>query len=228
MLAFALLAGCAGGPAAPIKAPPDPQLQQFAAKGYMSNEQFSLNTQPMSWTVGGRSLDFLLSVPVRPERYPLIIYLPGLGESRTSGEVWRNAWAQAGYAVLSIQLLLDDAQAWETQDARAGEFRARRAAALFLRGNGRAPGRIARPDLAELRKHGEEPGFKNIDLGRIVLAGYDIGAYTAMVAAGEKLPNPKTPPWAEAVAGVIALSPFADFSGVPFETRYAGIKAPCS
>ena len=80
--------------------------------------------------------------------------------------------------------------------------------------------------VRELRKHGEEPGFKNIDLGRIVLAGYDIGAYTAMVAAGEKLPNSKAPPLGEAVAGVIALSPFADFSGVPFETRYAGITAP--
>lgn len=225
MLAFALLAGCAGGPAAPIKAPPDPQLQQFAAKGYMSNEQFSLNTQPMSWTVGGRSLDFLLSVPVRPERYPLIIYLPGLGESRTSGEVWRNAWAQAGYAVLSIQLLLDDAQAWETQDARAGEFRA---VARQRYSSVATEERLAalRVLIAELRKHGDEPGFKNIDLGRIVLAGYDIGAYTAMVAAGEKLPNSKAPPLGEAVAGVIALSPFADFSGVPFETRYAGITAP--
>jgi len=225
MLAFALLAGCADRPHAPTQAAPDPQLQQFAAKGYMSNEQFSLNTQPMSWVVGGRSLDFLLSVPVRQDRYPLIVYLPGLGESRTAGEVWRSAWAQAGYAVLSIQLLAEDAQLWESREARNGEFKS------LARQRFSTPimeERLAalRALLAELHTRANEPALKNVDLSRIVLAGFDVGAYTAMVAAGEKLPKSKAAPLGEPIAAVIALSPYADFSGVPLEARYTDLAMP--
>lgn len=224
MLAFILLTGCADRPTVPSPAP-DPQLQQFAAKGYMSNDQFSLNTQPISWNAGKYSFDFLLSVPVRAERYPLVIYLPGLGESRSAGELWRNAWGQAGYAVLSIQLLADDAQIWQSREARSGDFkslaRQRHSAAAMEERLG-----ALHALLDELRKRTNDAALKNVDLSRIVLAGYDIGAYTAMVAAGEKLANPKVPSRSEQFAAIIALSPFAEFSGPAFESRYAAITMP--
>ena len=43
---------------------------------------------------------------------PVVVYLPGLGQSAAAGATWRAAWASAGYAVLAVQPLDDDALAW--------------------------------------------------------------------------------------------------------------------
>jgi hypothetical protein len=43
--------------------------------------------------------------PTTPGVYPLIIYLPGLGEQADDGKLWRETWAKAGYAVFSVQPL---------------------------------------------------------------------------------------------------------------------------
>lgn len=222
LLALAVLAGCASHPGPPRQQ--EAQVQQFAGKGYLSEEQFSLSTTSHQWTVAGHDLNFIASVPVRPGKYPLVIYLPGLGESRVAGDAWRAAWAQAGYAVISIQLLAEDGQAWQSAAARNGDFKA------LLReryGNTAMAARLAalRSLISELEKRGDEPWRQNVDTSRLVLAGYDLGAYTAQVAAGEQVRGVGGGALAN-LAGVIALSPYADFSGTGFDTRYAAIRAP--
>ncbi|RTL50129.1 MAG: hypothetical protein EKK46_13755 [Rhodocyclaceae bacterium] len=221
LLALALLAGCASPPTPPRGN--DAHVQQFVGKGYLSEEQFSLHTAPVAWLENGRSFDFMLSVPVRPGRYPLVIYLPGLGESRTAGDGWRNTWAQAGYAVLSIQLLGEDTQAWQSPAARHGDFThlARERYAEGLMADRQA---ALRGLLAALHHHSGDALLQNVDLSRVVMAGYDLGAYTAMVAAGEKYGTAEAAPLP--LAGVIALSPHADFSGPAFTTRYGAVNVP--
>ncbi len=225
VLALAFLAGCSSSPP-PRMLPPDPQVQHFAGKGYMSEEQFSINTVPLSWVNGDHSFDVMLSVPVRAAKYPLVIYLPGLGEPRTAGEGWRNAWAQAGYAVLSVQLLGADADAWQSRAARNGDFKgvvreryhpvavAERQAAL-----------MALFDTLKRRAAQGDETLRNVDLSRIALAGYDLGAYAAMVGAGERYVKER-PVSALPVAAVIALSPHAGFSGPGFDERYTGLNLP--
>jgi len=228
LFTLALLAGCASGPHHG-KAPTDTPQQVTQGKGYLSEEQHSLRTTPVSWLgtvqTGGRNFDLIISSPVRPGRYPLIVYLPGLGEPRTAGDGWRNAWAQAGYVVASIQLLAEDGQAWQSPAARHGDFRPlvrERFAASAMEARQQALHNL----LEVMKQHAGDPTLANADFDHIVLAGYDLGAYTALVGAGEKFrTGPDTPP-IPGLAGVIALSPYADFSGPGFESRYGAIRVP--
>lgn len=227
ILAVMLVTGCS----TPNPPPPEriPLVQEFSGKGYLSEEKYSLTTTPISWARGETRYDFLLSVPARPGRYPLVIYLPGIGESRSAGEAWRSTWAQAGYAVLSIQLLEEDGRLWESREARSGDFRP----LVRARYDGfliRQRQEILRGLLTELQqRQGSDPLLAGLDLGKIVLAGYDLGAHTALVAAGERLDGRKEgkpDPAALTPSAVVLLSPWANFSGRAFEERYADLKIP--
>lgn len=112
-----------------------------------------------------------LTVPAKPGRYPLVIYLPGLGEGATAGEVWRTAWTRAGYAVLSLQPLAEDAGAWSSARARTGDF------ALLARE--RYSDKAMSERLAALhdalrqlaRRHAaDEPPLERVDLSRVAAA----------------------------------------------------------
>jgi hypothetical protein len=83
--------------------------------------------------------------------------------------------------------------------------------------------------LAELQKRqaSDETLLRRLDRSRVAIAGFDVGAYTSMLVAGEMSKGnaePVRPPIA--VAAIIALSPYADFSGSPFSTRYQSIVLP--
>ena len=77
-----------------------------------------------NWLISGQAVLLVLAEPGPPALVPLVIYLPGLGESGQAGERWRSAWASAGYAVLSVQPLAEDTAAWTSELARTGEFKA--------------------------------------------------------------------------------------------------------
>lgn len=226
-LALAVLAGCS---VPHHRQPVDTaQVQTFAGKGYLSEEQFSIRTTPQTWLVGGKSMDLLLSVPVRSGRYPIVIYMPGLGENRMAGEIWRNAWAQAGYAVLSVQPLGSDSAAWQSQEARSGDFKplVRERFSAVMMDERQADLRALLAELQKRSRSGDEL-LANIDLNKVAVAGYDLGAYTALVAAGEHTRSGKSAA-KKAVSpfrAVIALSPYADFNGPAFEQRYGDIKVP--
>jgi len=220
-----LLAACSS------HAPPkvdDTRVKEFAGRGYLTDDRFSVGTTFSNWTVGEDSFDIAWTVPVSGQRLPVVVYLPGLGESRSSGEKWRTAWALAGYAVLSVQLLDADQHVWSSNAARGGDLvmlarerYAKEAAAARLKG--------LTSLLAELQKHhgSDEALLQRLDLSRIAIAGFDVGAYTAMLVAGEtpkgeadpiRLPIP--------ISAFVALSPYADFSGKAFSARYQSITAP--
>lgn len=80
-------------------------------------------------------------------------------------------------------------------------------------------------ELSRRRSLAEAP-LERIDLSRVAVAGYDLGAYTAMVVAGERLRGFTTPALPAPVRAVIALSPYADFSGAALSARYSAIHSP--
>ncbi len=228
-LSLCLLAACA------TQSPPpkadESKVRQFAGQGYLTDDHYGISTSFSSWTAGQSTIDLALTLPSKPGPLPLIIYLPALGESRSAGEAWRTTWAESGYAVLAIQALAEDATAWSSPRALSGDFtglaRERYAGKSMTR-------RIdaLRLALSELRRRHDqqEAPFARIDIGRAALAGYDLGAYTAMILAGETLRD--TPAAAASstlpmtIGPVIALSPYADFSGVALSQRYQGIAGP--
>ncbi len=219
-----VLAGCSSYSA---PKPDEARVKQFVGQGYLTEERFAISSTDATWAAGDATYDVALTVPARTGSFPLVIYLPALGESRTAGEAWRTAWAQGGYAVLSLQPLAEDASAWSSPRARGGDFTSlarERYAAKAMAARLAALQGVWR-ELERRRSQGEAP-LERVDPSRVAIAGYDLGAYTAMVVAGEQLRGftPPAPPMP--VRAVIALSPHADFSGLAFGARYRDIATP--
>lgn len=75
----------------------------IAAGGYNIAGTYAMDSASERWWRDGVAVDTVLLAPREPGVYPLILYLPGLGEPANAGRLWREYWAKAGYAVLSIQ-----------------------------------------------------------------------------------------------------------------------------
>jgi hypothetical protein len=111
VLVVMALGACA---AAPPQSPPGPseaEIRAFAAKGYASvavDQAAAHRSLQDYWMLDGASMAVSLSMPILAASaqvpVPVVIYLPGLGETSEAGERWRDAWTHAGYAVMSVQL----------------------------------------------------------------------------------------------------------------------------
>jgi hypothetical protein len=129
---------------------------------------------------------------------------------------------------MAVQPLAADRKAWSSGAARNGDFGA------IAREHYAAGAVTARMQaLATLfdelaRRSGtDDAAAARLDTAHIALAGYDVGAYTSMLVAGETPPrNVARTGLPLPVAAVIALSPYADFSGIPFADRYRSIAGP--
>lgn len=178
LLSLFLLA-CSGprGPQAPEA--DTRRVEQFAAQGYGAGPPRRLEAElelPSPISPDHPSLTLLQPQGCGP--CPLVVYLPGLGESARAGRRWREAWAQAGYAVLSVQALEEDASAWRSTLARSGEFRQLRDAHFGAAVQARRLALLQRA-LRALR----ERALAGVDWSQIALAGYELGAQTALELA---------------------------------------------
>lgn len=141
---------------------------------------------------------------------PLIVYLPALGQSDDAPNHWVVAWAQAGYAVISIQALEDDANVWATSEARSGDFeriaRSRYADELMS-------DRIARLAVllnqVKVRSLRAEPGLDGLDWSHLALAGADLGAYTVQSVIASSPQTLAAIGWPLAPVAYIVISPYA-------------------
>ena len=88
---LSLLVGCAG------HAPPkvdEARVKQFSGRGYLTDDRFSIARTFSNWNSGDYDFDIDWVAPVSGNKLPLVVYLPGLGESPNSGDTWRTAWAR--------------------------------------------------------------------------------------------------------------------------------------
>jgi len=173
----------------------------MAASGYRPAESAAPSLAQQQWVLRGESVSVSLAYPGSGRALPLIVYLPGLGESSTSaGMEWREVWARAGYAVLGLQPLADDAQAWSSDLARAANFKA---LGRHHYDPALLPTRlqVLAAALAEARQRAAagDPLWSRVDFTRLGLAGYELGAQTVLA-----LPTPVLP-----FQALIALSPLA-------------------
>lgn len=201
-------------------------IREFAAKGYSSVEHDEVTISTHHWTLSGSDVNVVLSQPQRAGAAPLVIYLPGLGENSEAGLRWRTAWSSAGYAVLSVQPLEDDATA-RTSSVASGSLKA----VEHARFAGAAMTQRLRVLMevigeAQRRAAAREPSWQGIDWNTLAVAGFDLGAYTTMVVAGEHLRESDGIGSRLPVRAAIALSPYASFSAGAFDTRYRDIHAP--
>ncbi len=160
LLVALALTGCAGGPPAPR-----PWAETAARELNLTLGSFEL--------LGRRVAVTRNSAATGPQ--PVVVYLPGLGQDSDAGQRWVAVWALAGYVVLTVQPLEDDAAAWRSPLARTGEFRA---LGELHYGDAMRAARLAtlRRLLGALQTH----AGMALDWRRAALAGYEIGAQTAL------------------------------------------------
>lgn len=225
VLCSALMDGCSSS----VKRPKIDlsKVQQFAARGYDSGIDNATSISKLSLNIENECCQIVLVQPDRAGKYPLVIYLPGLGESSDAGAGMRNAWAKSGFAVLSFQALEEDENVWSSKAARSADF-------AFIRHERYSSGvvserlKLLAKVIGYLKQHAvsADAGLQRMDLSHIAIVGFDIGASSAMIVAGEDFPGVSNAELPVHVDGVIALSPYADFSGSALDVRYRNINMP--
>lgn len=209
--------------------PPFISTQTYLKSAYTAPQHFKFTPYETRWAwsddaTGKHEVDISLLVPEGSKNVPVILYLPGLGESANGGELWRQTWADAGYAVLSIQATRDNASIYTTSNARDGAFRTIAANAFA---DASAANRVMEVDriLSEARRRGQagEAGFAALDTRTVAVAGFDLGAQTAAALSGERQPGqPRPVDWKP--FATLLLSPYVP-GGVD-DRRYSQIDTP--
>ena len=224
-LAVYVAPGCGGKSAQQ----PDPAVvKQYADRGYAPAHHYETAASQETWTVGSDTVDVVLVVPAHAGTYPLVVYLPGLGEPPEAGAAWRKAWAQAGYAVLSAQPTRFGPAIWSSSAAHAGDFYSIAKDAFSARSlAARAQLLQGILDEASRRQRGVSgPTVAHFDMSHMAVAGFDLGAQTAMLVAGAHVGGVDLAQLTYGIRCVIALSPYADFSGMGTQSNFADIRLP--
>ena len=204
----------------------DSEVERHVKRGYVSDHTYAMVVARDTWTIDGEPVAVLLMLPATNDRFPLVVYLPGLGETAESGLVWRKAWAEAGYAVLSVQPASEGIAAWKSEQARLGDFQAV-ARTHFAASSLARRARLLEGVFADLARHadGASP-FARVDTQTIAVTGFDLGAQTAMIFAGERMDGIDALHSPAAMKAVIALSPYADFAGMGIAHDFENIRIP--
>jgi len=199
VIAALLLASCAWNDP-PVPRADSAVVSRYRAGGYAPGTALSVGSQTfVSAPTESRPWSVTLFRPDTHAPSPVIVFLPPLGERDSTPNAWVGSWAGAGYAVLVVQPLAEDADAWSSDQARRGDFalvaRTRFAPELL-------PARIERLAfiLRQLRERaaGGAAGLEDLDWAQVGIAGADLGAL--------------------AVQGLAAMSPEARRAlGLPFE-----------
>jgi len=248
-LLFFALPGCFLKPAALTPEEQSAKIEAFIADGgYIASQQHSIKSIREIWLHEKVLLDMTLSAPGEPGRFPVIVYLPGLGEDANAGALWRQAWAKSGYAVVTVQpvelaaALKDLESVQNGPDAGKAEEKdeLKRMQALRysdLRYIGReyfsAAGlkkRIGHAAwaLTELTRRAQAKSslFASLDLSRVIIAGYDIGAQTVAALVGESVNMPVPDLGGLHPMAAIILSPSVDLASGDIDSRFKDMRLP--
>lgn len=203
-----LLAACSSNPPADHRnQAEDAALRTLTEHAYSAGPQVSTQQKTMTLDGPDGPLQLALIEPVAAGSYPLVIYLPGLGDQVDSGSPWRKAWAEAGYAVLSVQDRFDGTPLLASEQARRGDIAGMvREATSDARRAMRVQELQAALAYAKEQAAHNQPLFASINFDKLVLAGFDTGAYTALAFSGES-GSPAAADALPGLAGIIAISP---------------------
>jgi hypothetical protein len=222
LLLASALASCKSGPTVSSA---ESDLAQAAASGYRPEQAQAFDTWSDTWTYQEGGIDLALLLPRSAAPAPLVLYLPELGQPARSATLWREAWARAGYAVLSVQPEAAGPAVLSSAPARGGDFRTlareasgRRSLQRRLDVLGSVYAGVRRRAAA-----GTMP-FARIDPATIVLAGCDLGSQAALVLAGAGAPELNVPELP--VQALILLSPRPDAGAAALLTRIAAVRVP--
>lgn len=228
VLACAVLTGCATHDQVWRREGEESHVRRTTAPGYLAEQKYATTSIRESWTLGADPVEVSMLVPQATRKLPLVIYLPGLGEPAEAGLAWRRAWAEAGYAVVSVQPDRLGKSLLPTEPDRLGDFNSIARAQYVPEALSRRLTMVG-DALDELRRRSREPQdtvLAHVDFSRVAVVGFDLGAQTAMAVAGEMFDSASAFKGLEGVRCVIAFSPYAAFSGPGFEQRFGAVHMP--
>jgi len=208
----------------------DAPVIKLNGKGYESEIYAQEHVTRGYWKHGDENVDYVLHTPALPGSFPLVVYLAGLGDTAAQASELHSAWAQSGYMVLSLQ----SPKFGPAAMAGAGYPGTNRHQIAARAYSPQALGQ--RLDtlewaLGKIRQLQSAPSadnkpFRHINMQQIVITGFDLGAQTAQVLAGESMGITVRPRLLESIRGFILLSPYVGFSGESATTRYRAMNLP--
>jgi len=251
-----VLTGCSFGPSLPTPEEQAEKVERFMTEGgYSVSRDYPIDSVHETWRHDGQAVEVSMLAPKAPGVYPLIIYLPGLGESAEGGRLWRKTWAKAGYAVFSIQPAEissalkeltpmpgkpgDDKPSEDEDDSddsdKSRPSKAVRNSELHYVGHEYfSPASLKKRinhvlwayAQLKLRVKAGQALFKSADVSRVIIAGYDIGAQTTEEIIGEKFGADF--PQAQDFSPIAAMlfSPSVDMALGNLTNRYKNIAIP--
>jgi len=220
-----LLAGCSSSSKA-FKVD-EARVKEFSRHGYDSGIDYEISTSKLLLKVENEFKQVSVAQPIRNGKYPLIIYLPGLGESSDAGKGMRNTWARSGYVVLAIQPLKEDEDIWTSGPALRADFSNIRHERYSSEAISSRLDVLAK--LLEYIKQSALSGegtLDHVDLAQIAVVGFDVGSSTAMIVSGEYMPNVSKSGLSIEPKVLIALSPHVDSIGSALDSRFQNINIP--
>lgn len=235
--------------------------------GYLRGVSSGFDRLDQVWHHDQGAIDVQLLMPSGTALCPVIIYLPGLGEGAGAGQVWRKAWVQAGYAVLSVQSqlvaqalqdvesryprsteYLDDDDELHLKDLESesggvssylfGQTKQRpsttgRSSEMRYLGHQYFAPEALRTHVQQLQwvvsqlKQGQLSGaLARLDLSRVVLAGYDLGAQTVAAVLGEQQEGLFSVALDVKPVAAVILSPSVNLAKGHINSRFQGINVP--
>jgi hypothetical protein len=240
------------------------EAQTLAARGYQPGASASSEHFVEAWSGPDGALMVDVLMPRDAIAAPVVLYLQSPGGPADEGERWRQAWAKAGYAVLSLQRNLPSGRPRagsappggamsstsalppapnasmapspsQSNHGNAGPANAMAVSPLTHREVDAPMAVAARQALAQFalaeiasRAAQHRAPYDRMDSGHVAVAGFDIGADTALALAGARTRNDAdtlvAPP--PAVRTVIALAPYVNTTRANPARVYASIALP--
>ena len=178
--------------------------------------------QDTAWidTARRRDIPLRLRWPATPGPWPLLLYSHGLGGGREGGDVWGQAWCEAGFVVAHLQHAGSD-----TEVLRAGGIGSLRAAGNAQQLLARAADVRAVLDQATRLQRDGAPRWRDVRLDAVGLSGHSFGALTTRAVAGQRHPMPGDLSDLRPRA-FLALSPSSSRSRLPLQEQFGGITRP--
>lgn len=224
-----LLGACSTPRRAPMA--DDPALRRYAEQAYQSEIRHAIEQFDERWPsrdpAAPDDIAVSLSLPKEAGTYPLIVYLPGLGEPAVAGQRWRSAWSEAGYAVLALQPQRFGPGAMQGRYARNADFTAlarENYTTSALAERLRAVASVLTE--LQLRVERKQAPYDRIDPSRWIIAGYDLGAQAAQVLAGEHVPGIEPPLVPLAPRAAVLISPYAQAAAGGLGRRFGDVRIP--
>ncbi len=173
----------------------------------------------------GRELPIKIRLPGGSGKVPVVMFSPGLGGSRSGGEVWAKGWAALGLAVIQLEHPGSDAAVYAgtaSPEERRARVRAAASSAQLIARTGDV-GFIA--DELSRRKAEGACDLTRIDTDRMGLAGHSMGAWTVQAIAGQRFGPAGAALQDRRFRAFVAFSPNAR-PDVPPDAAFGGIHRP--